>query len=154
MLGRRGTAAMIVGAISIALVLSVVGGAIAAGSSVQTKLSGKDEPHDADPDGSGDFNAKLKKKKKKVCFNVSFQNIQDPYLAHIHQGKKNEAGPPVITLFDVGEGSSLPSPISSCVKPVKKRLIKAIKGHPQDYYMNLHNTEYPDGAIRGQLKPG
>jgi hypothetical protein len=30
-------------------------------------------------------------------------------------------------------------------------LIKAIIQSPQEYYVNVHNAEYPAGALRGQL---
>jgi hypothetical protein len=148
---RRGPVATLVGVISIVLMLSLVGGASAATNSVKTKLSGKDEPHDADPDGRGEFEAKLKKKKKKVCFDVSFEDIGDPIVAHIHKAPKGQSGPPLITLFE--DPAGLPSPVSACVK-TKKKLIKKIKRNPQAYYVNLHSDEFPDGAIRGQLKPG
>lgn len=148
---RRGLVGTVVGVISIALMLSLAGGAMAAGNAVKAKLSGKEETQDADPDGRGDFNAKLKKKKKKICFSVSFRDIGNPTVAHIHKGPKKQAGPPIITLFENPDGVS--SPVSRCVKTKKKR-IKKIKRNPQGYYVNLHNDEFPQGAIRGQLKPG
>jgi hypothetical protein len=148
---RRGPAAIVVAAMTMALVLSLAGSAAAANNTVKAKLSGKEETHDADQDGKGDFTAKLKKKKKKVCFDVSFTDIGNPTVAHIHDGPKKVSGPPVVTLFE--DSAGLPSPISDCVK-TKKKLIKKIKRNPQEYYVNLHTDEYPDGAIRGQLKPG
>jgi CHRD domain len=146
---RRGPVATLVGVISVVLMLSLVGSASAANNTVKTKLSGKDEPHDADPDGRGEFKAKLKK--KKVCYDVSFEDIGNPIVAHIHKGPKKQAGPPIITLFDDPAGVS--SPVSACVK-AKKKLIKKIKRNPQAYYVNLHTDEFPEGAIRGQLKKG
>jgi hypothetical protein len=35
---------------------------------------------------------------------------------------------------------------------VDPMLLQAIKTDPSAYYVNLHNTRYPMGAIRGQLR--
>jgi CHRD domain len=35
---------------------------------------------------------------------------------------------------------------------LKKKLIKKIIAKPENYYVNIHTVEYPDGAIRGQLE--
>ena len=81
---RRGLTAGIIGAIAIALVLSLVGGAIGAKSKKKTvkasaNLIGQEEVPPADLDGTGtaDFTLTRKKGKPqgKVCFEVSFQNM-------------------------------------------------------------------------------
>jgi len=37
-----------------------------------------------------------------------------------------------------------------CVE-IQPSLLKAIKDSPEDYYINIHTSPYPEGAIRGQL---
>jgi hypothetical protein len=32
-----------------------------------------------------------------------------------------------------------------------RELLKAIASDPEDYYVNVHNADYPAGAVRGQL---
>jgi CHRD domain len=149
---RKGLTAAIVGVISIALAVGAVGAALAANSTVSAKLSGKaEEPGPGDDDGSGEAALNLKKKKKKISFNISFEGIENPVAGHIHKGTKKVAGPIKVTLFENQAGVT--SPVSGTVK-AKKKLIKKIKGDPNSWYVNLHTPDFPDGAIRGQLKPG
>ena len=35
---------------------------------------------------------------------------------------------------------------------MKKKVIKKIIAKPENYYVNIHTVEFPDGAIRGQLE--
>ena len=39
-----------------------------------------------------------------------------------------------------------------CVSGVDPALIREIRAHPGRYYVNVHNAEYPGGAVRGQLR--
>ena len=88
---RRGLLAIIVGLSSIALVFALAGGA-AAGKKKKTvkrfapDMVGAVDVPPGDPDGSGEASFKLKKAKKKVCFNISFQGIDNPTDGHIHEG--------------------------------------------------------------------
>jgi len=149
---RKGFTAAIVGVISIALVVGVVGGALAANSTVSAKLSGQaEEPGPGDDDGSGEAVLNLKKKTKKISFNITFEGIQNPVAGHIHKGTKRVAGPIKVTLFENRAG--VPSPVSDTVK-AKKKLIKKIQNDPKGWYVNLHTEDFSAGAIRGQLKPG
>jgi len=38
-----------------------------------------------------------------------------------------------------------------CVNGVSKDVIKAIRQHPENYYVNVHTDGVPNGAIRGTL---
>ncbi len=150
---RKGLTAAIVGVISIALAVGAVGGALAANSTVSAKLSGKAEvPGPGEDAGSGEADLTLKKKKKKISFNISFEGIENPVAGHIHKGTKKVAGPIKVTLFDEPAGVTS-STVSGTVN-AKKKLIKKIKNDPNGWYVNLHTPDFPDGAIRGQLKPG
>jgi hypothetical protein len=37
------------------------------------------------------------------------------------------------------------------VTGVNPDLIKAIRQNPEAYYVNVHNSDFPTGAVRGQL---
>ena len=38
-----------------------------------------------------------------------------------------------------------------CVNGIAKNVIKAIRQHPEQYYVNVHTDEFAAGAIRGTL---
>lgn len=122
-----------------------------AGSPTSTDLVGAEEvPGPGDPDASGFADLTLKKGKGTICFDVSWADVDGTVVAgHIHVGAAGVAGPVVVPLTGVagaGTGS-----VSACQTGVDPALIKAIKQSPSDYYVNVHSTTYPAGAIRGQL---
>jgi hypothetical protein len=117
---------------------------------LMAKMSGGQEvPKAGDPDGKGTAKIDLDEDERRVCYTLTWENIEKPDLAHIHKGKRGVAGPIVVTLFDKEQrGDSA----SDCVDDVRKELIEDILEHPEQYYVNIHNKKFPDGAIRGQLE--
>ena len=93
-----------------------------------------------------------KPSKRKLCFELSWERIEPPTAAHIHKGAKGVDGPIKVTLFEDANG--VPGETAEgCVKKIRKRIAKKLKKTPEKYYVNVHNAEFPDGAIRGQLGP-
>ncbi len=130
------------------LILGSVATVTAHEGGLSTKLNGEKEvPGPGDPDATGRAHIDPKPKKGQVCFEITYQGMKKPNLGHIHEGDKETAGPPVVTLFEGNENS----PIEGCVD-AEKALLKQIKENPNQFYVNLHNGEYPNGAIRGNLK--
>jgi hypothetical protein len=84
-----------------------------------------------------------------VCFGIAVTNIATPVAAHIHKGKRNENGPIVVTLSPPLPGD--PGASSGCTK-ADADLAEDIQRHPRRYYVNVHTSDFPAGAIRGQLK--
>jgi hypothetical protein len=120
------------------------------------KLDGKQEvPGPGDEDGKGSAQLKLNANKGKICFEITFSNIGDPTQAHIHKAPKGDDGPIKVTLVGGSAQSSgtTGSPIEDCVESEEK-VINRITDNPERFYVNVHNDEFPDGAIRGQLKGG
>ena len=111
-----------------------------------TTLSGAVEVPPGDPDGTGTFTAVVNPGQKRICYTITVTGIDPaPNAAHIHIGAAGIAGPPVIPFPTPPLGTS-----SSCATATSRQLAQII-AKPELYYVNVHNTEYPDGAIRGQL---
>lgn len=111
------------------------------------------EPGAGDPDGSGSAKIRLLPNADQVCFNLKWSNIASPTAAHIHEAAKGSNGGVVVGLF-AGD-APLPSTISGvngCASGVDDALSDEIRNNPAGFYVNIHNSDYPGGAIRGQLK--
>lgn len=120
----------------------------AGGRPFTTMLTGAAEvPGPGDPDGSGAAALTLNPGTGQVCFELSVSGIALPATgAHIHVGTADVAGGVVIGLIPPdASGSS-----SGCVT-ADRDLILAILQNPEGYYVNVHSTEFPAGAVRGQL---
>ena len=145
----------------LALVAGVVliSGAGAATTTRVASLTGaQEEPGPGDANGTGDAVIRLDLPRKRVCFDLSWRRIQAPTRAHIHEGPRGVAGPIVVSLFENTSGPDfipLPDTINrvvGCAQNVGKTLIRRISGNPSEFYVNVHNVDFPAGAIRGQLR--
>ncbi len=129
-----------------------LGGADQGGRLLTTTLSGAEEVDPitgalgaGDPDGTGFATVTVNPGKGLVCYELSVSGIAPATGAHIHEAPPGEAGDIVVHLQPPTDGSS-----SGCAK-VDRALAKDILKDPADYYVNIHNADYPDGALRGQL---
>jgi len=123
-------------------------------ATLKARLTGEKEvPGPGDPDGIG--SAKIKVYKTRVCHTLTFDNIRPATAAHIHIGFRDEAGPVTLTLFPRPGAAPppIPSPgTSTGCQDVPRALSLSLRQHPGRYYVNVHNEEFPAGAIRGQLR--
>jgi hypothetical protein len=116
-------------------------------------LSGDEEvPGPGDPNGSGSATITLDPTADTVCFELDWRRIRAPFAAHIHRGATGVAGPVRVPLFE----AEVPLPktikgVDGCVSDVDSDLIDRIIANPDNFYVNIHNRPFPDGAIRGQL---
>ncbi len=117
------------------------------GRPLSTSLTGAAEvPGPGDADGTGTASITLNQGKGQICFEITVSNIATATAAHIHEAPVGQAGPPVVTLAPPPAGGSS----KDCVA-ADAELIKRIRQNPANFYINVHNAEFPDGAVRGQL---
>lgn len=117
------------------------------GRTFTATLTGEAEaPNDGDPDGSGTATVTINPGSKQICYTIVVEDIDLTSLAaHIHEAPPGEAGPVRVALTPPTGGS-----VETCTD-VTSRQAAEILSKSGDYYVNVHNSEYPGGAVRGQL---
>lgn len=140
---------------------AVIGTALAApvpqgGRKFTTALSGQNEVSAAfpnggagDPDGTGSASITVNVGQRRVCWDITVNNISAPMRGHIHKAPRLVNGPIVVGFFEPATVA-----LKGCTpttQPVDRALLNDIIQHPQDYYVNVHTADFPAGAIRGQL---
>jgi hypothetical protein len=140
-----------VSALTALVALTLAAAPVAAnGRPLKAEMTGANVvPVPGDTDGSGTARLRLNQGRHRICYRIEVTGIVlDATAAHIHEGAAGVVG--VVPVVDLGaldaEGSA-----QGCVTGVERKLIKAIRKHPAQFYVDVHTTEFPDGAVRGQL---
>ncbi len=133
-------------ALALATALVLAGSAMAGGRPISAVLTGAAEaPGPGDPDGSGTVSLTFNPGTGDVCYDFSVAGVAPLTAAHIHVAPAGSPGPVVIPLPPTNATGG-----SGCVT-ADRDLIVAIVRNPAAYYFNVHNAEFPPGALRGQL---
>jgi CHRD domain len=114
---------------------------------IKANLTGAAEvPGPGDPNGSGTVQVTLNTDKNEVCYDLTLTKVDGATAAHIREGTVGKAGPAKV-IFNVppGGGST-----TGC-KTADAAVVKDIMANPANYYLNVHSTAHPNGAVRGQL---
>jgi hypothetical protein len=106
-------------------------------------------PYAGDPDGTGTALITINVGLGEICWRTTVSNIALPATAsHIHHAVEGIRGDIVIALTAPDEtGQAV-----GCRSDVDPVLLRDILQHPEEYYVNVHTTEFPAGAIRSQLE--
>jgi CHRD domain len=133
----------VVSLIALVAVTGAIGGGQGGATVLQGILSGKAEAPKGDLDGAG--TAKVTINGTKMCWVIKTTKVGALTAAHIHKGGARVAGPVVVAF-----GASYKP--TGCVTAAAA-VASAIAKNPKAYYVNVHDAEYPNGALRGQLVP-
>lgn len=129
--------------LAIAAGIAALAGPALATQALSARLGGAGSP---DTDGAGHATFKVDTAKHEVCYDLAVEKIQTATMAHIHKGAAGASGPVVVPLNKPGADGKA----SGCAT-ASDEVVKALLAHPADYYVNVHNAEFPGGAVRGQL---
>jgi hypothetical protein len=113
-----------------------------------TTLTGAAEvPGPGDPDGSGTATITINRGTGEICWSITVTGITLPATAaHIHEAPVGVAGDVDVTLSPPDATGT-----SSGCTTVSREHAKEIAKDPAEYYVNVHNVDFPAGALRGQL---
>jgi len=140
--------------IALASCFLFAGGASAQVSTYVANLTGANETANSvppgDPDGVGFAVITFDPGAGTITFTAYVQNITLPISAsHIHRGAANVTGP-VIIPFNQPFVNGVSTGTLTNIAP---SFFAEILANPPGYYFNIHNGDFPGGAVRGQLRP-
>ena len=102
-----------------------------------------------DPDAIARMVIVVIPQRDKVCFVTRWRGIDGTVVAaHIHPAPRGVAGPVAVPLF---EGTFRSSDRTHGCVTAPAGVAAAIVADPSGYYVNIHSTVYPPGAVRAQL---
>lgn len=113
-----------------------------------TDLRGvREVPSPGDADGEG--HATVIRDGANLVYYLWVNNIADPTAAHIHVGAAGSSGSVAVGFA----GASFANGQASGTVAASASDLDAIWQDPAGFYVNVHNAEFPGGAVRGQLGP-
>jgi hypothetical protein len=125
-----------------------------------TSLNGQEEvdaagvPGQGDLDGRGFAVIRIDTDADQVCWAILVRGIELPAsAAHIHQAAAGVNGPVVVPLSPPTAANKLLERLNIGVSHgcTTSSAADAIAAAPSGFYVNVHNTPFPNGALRGQL---
>jgi hypothetical protein len=117
--------------------------------------AGAEVPGPGDPNLSGSADLRVEPRRNRICFDVDLDGASDAaenvVALHIHPGVAGEACdtedcPAPIDLDFANQG------LRGCVKKIGTLVLNAIVEEPEHFYLHVHTSGFPAGAVRGQLE--
>ena len=129
--------------------------------SISIALTGSEIPGRGDTGGEARAQLTLRPGQESVCFRIRWKRVDGVVTAaHIHKAPRGAVGPHHIELLNDESFVGRRNTVAACVQvedgghgsPTSAReKIQAVIESPEDYYLNVHSSAFPDGAILGQL---
>lgn len=147
---RRPAPLVLLTAAALAAVALAAPTATAAGRPLDAELLGANEVGTpGDPDGSGTADITVNPGTGQVCFEITVEGLDPVILGHIHEAPAGSNGSVVVD-FMLTQDDFVDGTASGCTT-VDRALAKEISKDSDGYYVNIHTTTVPSGALRGQL---
>ncbi|MBL9149015.1 MAG: CHRD domain-containing protein [Phycisphaerae bacterium] len=131
-----------------ALVAALALTSIASADQFIVNMLGANEIPPADPNGTCIGVVNIDTGTNTISWDLAYTNLAPLTTMHIHTGAAGVSGP---VLFDMGIATTGGAGTLIQSKPAPPATIAQILADPAGFYVNLHTSEFPAGAVRGQL---
>ena len=113
---------------------------------LNAQLTGEQEaPAPGDPDGKAKGKLEVDVTTGRICYSIEARKVDPLAAGHIHEkGLDSNTGPVVVSFTKTG-----PTTFGGCATNVA--VARGLQDEPGEYYLNVHNTSYPGGALRADL---
>lgn len=109
-------------------------------------MTGEAESPAGDPVAIGTATIRMRAGQGQVCYRLAAENLPAAVAAHIHRGKAGVSGNVVVPLRTPNAAGR-----SSGCTAASRGLVRSILKSRASYYVNVHTSDFPGGAVRGQL---
>lgn len=160
-------AAIVVGSIALAAAGKKAMPPAQGKQSFKAQLSGKDVVPSVTTKAAGQAVFYLSQDGTKLQYKLTVSNMESVTFAHIHLAAPGKNGPPVVGLYPestkqkpvtgkftgtLAQGTITAKQLTG---PLAKKTLKDLAADIKagKTYVNVHTKKYPDGEIRGEIKP-
>ncbi|MEO8394826.1 MAG: CHRD domain-containing protein [Chloroflexota bacterium] len=106
-------------------------------------------PGPGDTDGMGAVFVSVDATNNEICYEEAVWGITLPAAAtHIHVNSAGVSGDVVVPFPVAPDADGM---ASGCTTTTVEGLAQAIASTPEQYYVNVHTSDFPGGAVRAQL---
>src|SRR5258707_714936 len=136
--------------IIIALTIISLTASVAFGQTLGAVLTASQETPPTTTPGFGNATVTFDSTRANITVTITVANLGSPINNfHIHEGAAGVAGSVVVR--PTGLGGLIATGAMTVTVPIAADVAQRMVQTPANFYVNVHTTQFPGGAVRGQL---